>query len=130
MVRALRDAGARLLAGSDAGIDRTAAGTSLHDELDLLVAAGLTPYEAIRAATSGGAEFLEETAEIGTVAPGRRADLLVVADDPLEDVAALRGIEAVILRGSWLPAGGNRSPLLPRVPGRSAGPRAVPRPER
>ena len=130
MVRALRDAGARLLAGSDAGIDRTAAGTSLHDELDLLVAAGLTPYEAIRGATAGGAEFLEETAEIGTVVPGRRADLLIVADNPLEDVAALRDIEAVILRGNWLPAGGNRSPLIPRVPGRLAEPRALPRPER
>jgi imidazolonepropionase-like amidohydrolase len=130
MVRALRDAGARLLAGSDAGIDRTAAGTSLHDELADLVAAGLSPYESIRAATSGGAEFLEETAEIGTVAAGRRADLLVIAGNPLEDVAALRDIEAVILRGSWHPAGGRRSPLLPRAPERQAAPRELPRPER
>jgi imidazolonepropionase-like amidohydrolase len=130
MIRGLRDAGARLLAGSDSGIDVTAAGTSLHDELDELVAAGLSSYEAVRAATSGGAEFLEEGAEIGTVAAGRRADLLVVSGNPLEDVAALRDLEAVILRGAWRPSGGNRLPLPRRVPGRAVTPRVMPRPAR
>ena len=128
VLRAFHAAGARLLAGSDSGIDRTVAGTSLHDEIADFVAAGLSPYEAIRAATSGGAEFLEEEAEIGTVAPGRRADLLLLEDNPLEDVAALRSLEAVVLRGSWFPADGARTPLLPRVPEKSVSPRTVTRP--
>ncbi len=128
VLRAFHSAGARLLAGSDAGIDRTAAGISLHDELADLVAAGLSPYEAIRAATSGGAEFLEEEAEIGSVAPGRRADLLIVNANPREDGGALRSIHAVVLRGSLRPADGSRTPILPRVPEKFVSPRAVVRP--
>jgi imidazolonepropionase-like amidohydrolase len=128
VLRAFHAAGARLLAGSDAGIDRTAAGTSLHDELEDLVASGISPYEAIRAATSGGAEFLEESAEIGTVASGRRADLLILPENPLENVGAVRSIEAVVLRGSWRQRDGGRSAFRPRVPESSVSPRAVVRP--
>ncbi len=128
VVRALRDAGAPLLAGTDAGIDQTEAGTSIHDELAQLVAAGLTPYEAIRAATSGAAEFLREQAEIGRIAPGLRADLLVVDGNPLEDVGALRAIGAVVLRGAWRSVGGGRSPVIPAAPRDGRGPRPQPRP--
>ena len=130
MVRALRDAGARLLAGTDSGIDRTAAGTSMHDEMADLVASDLTPYETLQAATSGGAEFLGEQAEIGTIAPGKRADLLVVRGNPLEDVGVLRDLDAVILRGAWFSVGGERTPLLPRTPGRVFSPRPIDRPAR
>jgi imidazolonepropionase-like amidohydrolase len=130
VVRGLHDAGARLLAGTDAGIDRTAAGTSIHDELAELVASGLSPYEALRAATSGGAEFLEETAEIGTIAVGKRADLLVVRGNPLQDVGVLRDLDAVILRGAWFSVGGERTPLIPRTPGRIFSPRPIERPAR
>ena len=128
VIRALHQAGARLLAGTDSGIDLAVPGASIHVELGGLVAAGLTPYEAIRAATSGGAEFLEEAAEIGTIAPGRRADLLLVDGNPLEDVEALRSIRTVILRGSWIPLDGSRAPLLPRVPERTVSPRDLSRP--
>ena len=130
VIRALHHAGARLLAGTDSGIDLAAPGASIHVELAGLAAAGLSRYEALRAATSGGAEFLQEQAEIGTVASGRRADLLVMAGNPLEDLDALRSIEAVILRGAWRPADGSRSPLIPRVPERAVPPRALPRPAR
>lgn len=128
VVRALRDAGAPLLAGTDAGIDQTEAGSSIHDELAQLVAAGLTPYEAVRAATSGAAEFLGEPGEIGRVAPGLRADLLVVDRNPLEDVGALRAIEAVVLRGAWRSVGGDRSPVIPAAPRDGRAPRPQPRP--
>jgi imidazolonepropionase-like amidohydrolase len=128
MIRALFDAGARLIAGTDSGIGLSVPGASIHDELAGLVAAGLPPYEAIRAATSGAAEFLEESDEIGTVAVGHRADLLVVDGNPLEDVSALRSIEAVVLRGAWFPAAGRRSPFVFRVSPAGGEPRAITRP--
>jgi imidazolonepropionase-like amidohydrolase len=116
-VRALRDAGARLLAGTDSGIGYTAAGVSIHDELADLVGAGLTPYEALRAATSAAAEFLGAQDDIGTVAPGRRADLLVVAGNPLADVGVLRHPSLAMLRGAWHAPGAARtaSPPAPRA---------------
>ncbi len=128
MIRALFDAGARLLAGTDSGIGLSAPGSSIHDELSDLVGAGLSPYEALRAATSGAAEFLEEDSEIGTVAAGKRADLLVVDGNPLEDVTALRSIEAVVLRGAWFPGGGRRSPFVFRVSPGSGERRPITRP--
>jgi imidazolonepropionase-like amidohydrolase len=102
LVGALHAAGARLLAGTDSGIDATQPGTSLHDELDELVASGLPPLDALRAATSWPAEFLEQVGEIGTVEPGARADLVLVDGDPRQDVSTLRHPRAVLLRGMWL----------------------------
>ena len=99
MVRALRDAGARLLAGTDAGIGVTKPGSSLHDELLELRASGLTAAEALRAATVTAAEFLGEAA-VGTIAPGGRADLLLVNSDPLEDLSGLRKPPLVMVRGA------------------------------
>jgi imidazolonepropionase-like amidohydrolase len=102
LVGELFKAGARLLAGTDSGIDKTRPGTSLHDELDELVASGLTPLDALRAATTWPAEFLERVGEIGTVSPGARADLVLVDGDPRDDVGVLRHPRAVMLRGAWL----------------------------
>jgi len=102
LVGALHAAGARLLAGTDSGIDVTVPGTSLHDELLELVASGLGPLEALRTATTAPAEFLEQVGEIGTVSPGARADLMLVDADPRDDVAVLRHPRAVMLRGAWL----------------------------
>jgi len=102
LVGALHAAGARLLAGTDSGIDATQPGTSLHDELDELVASGLAPLDALRAATSWPAEFLGRAGEIGTVSPGARADLVLVDGDPRQDVSVLRHPRAVALRGMWM----------------------------
>jgi imidazolonepropionase-like amidohydrolase len=104
MIAALHRHGARLLAGSDAGVNGTVeAGSGLLEELELLVAAGLTPVEAIRAATADAAAFLGQEAEIGHIRPGWRADLLLVAGDPRVDVAAVRRQAGVMLRGRWIP---------------------------
>jgi imidazolonepropionase-like amidohydrolase len=102
LVGALHAAGARLLAGTDSGIDVTQPGTSLHDELDELVASGLSPLDALRAATTWPAEFLGRVGEVGTVAPGARADLVLVDGDPRQHVPLLRHPRAVMLRGAWL----------------------------
>ena len=103
-MRAMHQAGALLLAGSDAGIEVVAPGSSLHDELDQFVAAGLTPYQALRAATSEAGRFLE-IAGLGTVAVGAPADLLLVEGNPLADLRRLRSFDGLVQRGAWIPAG-------------------------
>lgn len=105
VVRALHAAGAPLLAGTDSGLGITAPGASLHVELRELVASGLTPYEAIRVATRGAAEFLGAEDEFGAVRPGLRADLLLVSGDPRSDLSVLEHPDGVVLRGRWLPGG-------------------------
>lgn len=93
------DAGGRVVAGSDAPMNGVGFGDGLIRELELLVAAGLTPRQALLAATSTPAELLR-TQEAGTLAPGRPADLLVVRGDPLADLAAVRQVELVVRGGT------------------------------
>lgn len=106
MVRRLDEAGVPLLAGTDAGVPLVAPGASLHDELDLLVSAGLDRYRVLRMATADAARFLNRESELGTIRSGLRADLLVVSADPREDLAVLRAPEAVIVGGHWVRAQG------------------------
>jgi imidazolonepropionase-like amidohydrolase len=108
-VRELHRAGALLLAGSDAGIGVVRPGQSLHDELAELVASGLTPYEALRAATVDAGRFLQ-VEQLGTVAAGAPADLLLVAGNPLDDLTRLRRFDGLIHRGAWIPAGAEPAP--------------------
>jgi imidazolonepropionase-like amidohydrolase len=93
--------GARLLLGTDMGNPFVIAGFSVHEELRNLVASGLSSYEALRAGTSGAAEFLKAGAEWGTVAKGRRADLLLLEGNPLDDVANAAHRVGVMIRGAW-----------------------------
>ncbi|MEO0557912.1 MAG: amidohydrolase family protein, partial [Bacteroidota bacterium] len=99
VVRALFEGGAGLLIGTDAGIGRTAPGTSVHDEMALFEGAGLTPAEVLRIATVEAARFLDAENAFGRIAAGLRADLLLVTHNPLEDLDALRQPEVVIARG-------------------------------
>jgi imidazolonepropionase-like amidohydrolase len=101
VVAALHAASGRILAGTDSGIDQTAAGTSIHDELAELVASGLSPYEALWGGTYGGALFLEKADEIGSVSSGHRADLLLLDRNPLEEVSAARNPRGVMWHGLW-----------------------------
>jgi imidazolonepropionase-like amidohydrolase len=73
VTRALHVAGARILLGTDTPNPWVVPGFSIHEELGNLVTAGLSPFEALRAGTSGAAELLKQTAEFGTIAVGRRA---------------------------------------------------------
>lgn len=77
-------------------------GTELHDELLLFVKAGLTTIEALQAATSAPARFMRLADRLGTVTPGKEADLLLLDRDPLADIANTRAIDAVVLRGKVL----------------------------
>jgi imidazolonepropionase-like amidohydrolase len=93
-VKALKAAGVRILAGTDCGNAGTAHGASLHRELVLLVAAGLTPAEALGAATAQTADAFG-LADRGRIAPGCRADLVLVDGDPTTDITATRKIAGV-----------------------------------
>ena len=102
LIKALHDAGAGLLLGSDAPQVFNVPGFSLHDELEYLVAAGLTPFEALATGTTAAAKFLETNA--GSVAVGREADLVLLDSNPLIDISNTRRIHGVMLRGTWYSA--------------------------
>ena len=101
LVRESRARGVRMLVGTDAMNTGVVPGFSVHDELADLVAAGLTPYEALRAATANAAEFLGERRR-GTIAEGQDADLLLVDANPLKDIANTRRIAGVMRGQRWM----------------------------
>lgn len=97
-VRALHEAGVPILAGTDAPNPGTAHGVTMHRELELLEMAGLSPEAILAAATSAPADAFG-LADRGRIAPGLRADLMLVEGDPLEDLRATRAIVAVWKEG-------------------------------
>lgn len=99
-------AGVRLLAGCDALVP----GYCLHDELAWLVRAGLTPMEALRTATLHPAIYFGEEDRRGTIAPGKRADLVLLGADPTTDIANTRRIELVVVGGKTVRPGGEARP--------------------
>ena len=98
---AMQRAGVPILAGTDALNPYSFPGFSLHDELELLVEAGLPSAEALRAATLNPAVFFGLTDSLGTVEVGRRPDLVLLDANPLEDIRHTRDIRAVVLNGRW-----------------------------
>ncbi len=102
LVADLSRAGAHLILGTDTGNPYVIPGFAAHDELQLFVAAGLTPWQALRTATAAAAEFVERPGDFGVITPGARADLLVVDRDPLLDVGALEDPPLVLVRGRVL----------------------------
>jgi hypothetical protein len=101
MVGIMFRAGVPLLAGTDAMNPFCFPGFSLHDELALLVESGLTPIAALQAATIRPAEFLARTEEFGAIAPGKRANLVLLAADPLVDIHNTTQIQAVWFEGKY-----------------------------
>jgi len=97
-VREYKRAGGAIAAGSDAANQLLIPGYSLHEEMSLLVAAGLTPLEAITAATRRGAQLLKADS-LGMLAPGKVADLVVLNGNPAGNIAATRSIAMVMIRG-------------------------------
>jgi hypothetical protein len=99
-LRELHEAGVRLLPGADSAVLLVYPGASLHDELHALVSdVGLTPMEALVSATRFPAEYFGLEREQGTIAPGKRADLVLLSANPLADIRNTRRIDAVIARG-------------------------------
>ncbi len=102
LILALHEAGAGLLLGSDAPQVFNVPGFAIHRELEYLVAAGLTPYEALRTGTVNPAEFFGQHRVFGTVETGKEADLVLLDANPLADIGNASRIQGVMLRGRWL----------------------------
>lgn len=102
LTRGFHAGGVRLLIGTDAMNTGVVPGFSVHDELAELVEAGLTPFQALEAATVNAGAFLGGAERRGLVAAGHRADLILLDGNPLEDIANSRRIAGVMLGGRWL----------------------------
>jgi imidazolonepropionase-like amidohydrolase len=102
IVGQMQSAGVRIMAGTDTAAPYVIPGFALHQELALLVQAGLTPMQALQAATKNPADFLGKLKTQGTIEPGKTADLLLLDANPLTDIHNTQKIYALILRGKLL----------------------------
>ena len=110
----LNAAGARIILGSDTGLEDHFFGYAEQKELELMAAAGMTPSQVIVAATSRAAEFLG-LADAGTLAPGKRADFLVLDANPLDDIRNTRRIARMYLAGAAVDRAALKGALAPNA---------------
>lgn len=94
--------GGRLLAGTDALIPPNLPGFSIHSELEELVNAGLSPYEALRISTTNSYEFIGELDDAGTISIGKHADLILLDENPLENISNTQSIIGVMAQGQFI----------------------------
>lgn len=102
LIKALHDAGVRLILGTDSGVTGLVHGFSTHEELRLLVNAGLSPYEALLTGTRNAATAVGDDDDWGTIEVGKRADLILLRENPLDDIGNIKSILAVGKSGQWL----------------------------
>jgi imidazolonepropionase-like amidohydrolase len=102
LLKAMNDVGVEVLMGTDAPQVFSVPGFSLHRELPLMVESGMTPYEVLRTGTVNVARHLGIEDRAGTIAVGKYADLLLLDDNPLEDIAAVAENSGVMIDGRWL----------------------------
>ena len=102
LIVALSDAGAGILLGSDSPQIFNVPGFALHRELEYLVAAGLTPFQALQSGTINAARFLEADDEFGSIEVGLEADLVLLDANPLDDITNSQRIHGVMVRGHWI----------------------------
>ena len=103
ILKALHNGGVRVLMGTDAPQQFSVPGFSLHRELADMRKAGLTPYQILESGTRNVGEYFSAKDDFGTVAKGKRADLLLVDANPLENIGNLERSSGVMVRGRWLP---------------------------
>ena len=104
LTEALHKRGVPILLGTDSGVEGIVSGRSEHKELALLVESGLTPFEALAGATRDAAMITKRMGadgDWGTIAVGNRADLILIAENPLEDVTNTEKLQGVMVRGDW-----------------------------
>lgn len=100
MLKGLQDAGAPIVLGTDSPQLFSVPGFSIHREIAVMARAGMTPYQILHSGTAKVAEYYKSK-EFGTVAPGRRADLILLDANPLQDLTALQRRQGVMVRGQW-----------------------------
>ena len=109
--------GVSMMAGTDGPLSQ--AGTGLHDELEMLIKAGLTPMQVLQSATRNPAEYMDRLRELGTIERGKIADLVLLDADPLVDIANARRVSVVILGGQIVsriqPQPSPRPSMIPRI---------------
>jgi imidazolonepropionase-like amidohydrolase len=121
LVANAHQAGVGVIAGTDAGNPYCYPGFGIHDELVLLVAGGLTTMQAIQAATRDAATFVGLGDSVGTVTPGKFADLLIVDADPLADIRNTQKIHAIVAAGRYI-SSEQRAQILADIEAGSAAP--------
>jgi imidazolonepropionase-like amidohydrolase len=102
IVKKLHSAGVKIAAGTDSGTPGVVIGKGLHKELELMIEAGISPMETIMAGTRNAADNLGRASEMGTIEPGKLADIIAVSGDPLKDIGDTREIKLVIKDGKPL----------------------------
>src|SRR5690606_20279555 len=103
LLHSLHQAGAPIALGSDAPQFFNVPGFSLHREMGMMAAASLSPHDVLMTGTANAARYFRTEQEFGTIAPGRRADLILLTANPLEDLANAQRRAGVMVRGKWLP---------------------------
>ncbi len=122
MMKELKRRGVPIVLGTDAGVSdlAIAPGFSVHRELQLMTVNGFSPYEALVTCTKNAAQVVRamgKDGNFGTIEKGKRADLVLVKSNPLEDIGDTRGIQGVMAAGKWLPADELRK--ISKIRGRS-----------
>ena len=107
LTKMLYDNGVTILSGSDIPNFELVPGASLHHELELLVEAGIPPLEVIKIATRNGAHALSIEEDVGTIVSGKQADMMILSDNPMDDISNTKKIEAVISDGQFVDRGLN-----------------------
>ncbi|MFP5245376.1 MAG: amidohydrolase family protein [Thermoanaerobaculia bacterium] len=103
ILRALHEGGVKILMGTDAPQQFSVPGYSLHRELLRMRDAGMSPYEILKSGTVNVGEYFKKQDSFGTIEKGKRADLVLLNANPLEDIANVDKIEGVMVRGRWFP---------------------------
>jgi imidazolonepropionase-like amidohydrolase len=102
LTKMLYDNGVTILSGTDIPNFNLVPRASLHHELEILVEAGIPPLEVIKIATRNGAQALGIEEDVGTIEPGKQADMIVLSENPLDDISNTKKIEAVINNGQLI----------------------------
>jgi imidazolonepropionase-like amidohydrolase len=95
-------AGVRVVVGSHSSVPHAERGWAYQREMELLVEAGLTPLQAIQAGTLENAKFFRVENRLGSIEPGKQADLVLVEGDPSQDISSMRRVKRVMIDGTWL----------------------------
>lgn len=101
LLKSLHDGGVKILMGTDAPQVFSVPGFSLRRELPLMDSAGLSPFEILKTGTRNVGEYFADKDEFGTITEGSRADLLLLSDNPLEDINVITDHQGVMVRGQW-----------------------------